>query len=982
MPRERWRCPAARSAQVRSALIPMRCCILLACSLLIQPLFAGGPRLIAGSTYFDPAQVGQPVVWAGGIVRYFTDQGALSNTVTNAQANAMVAAAADAWNAVPTAAVRIIAAGNLAEDVSSRNIVVSSTGITLPADTESTAVTLPLAVIYDADGSIIDSLYGVDASDPDDCIGTGATSFVDNLLPAGTIAHAWILLNGRCTGTAAQLQQLQFQTTRAFGRVLGLDWSQANDAVLFSPAAPSLQQLQGWPLMRPIDLYCNQLSVQCIPQALQLRPDDVAAVSRLYPVTSANLAFFPTKQLTAAKTISIHGNVYFRHGEGMQGVNLVARPIDPASLQPEDQYATAAVSGSLFTGNRGNPVTGTDDSTGHPLSDFGSDDLHLQGSYDLSGLLLPPGRAAADYQLTLEAVNPLYTGASAVGPYMAGSPTPSGTLPVLILHGLAAGASVQQDITVEDSAGDLQDAASSDFAAPSAITRAGEWAGRLAMPALTAWFAMPVLAGRHFTFEAQAIDEAGSSAETKLRPALGVWNASAGSADAPADFTIAAFNGASPGTSALGIDSVSDGELILAIADERGDGRPDYAYRGRLLYADTVAPSHLPTAGGHIRIEGSGFRPGMTVQLGTNITAIVDQLSSNFILASVPPSATTGSLDLVLRDPATNSIAVIAGGISYGAASADTLTLIAALPSLLSIGAAAPWTVRVLGPNQVTPVGGVNVSFSILAGSGTFSACFSPCSVVTSGDGYATASFSPGAAVAIHLQAALPGGSTLAATLTGVAAPALAPVTNAVFLAPGAALSWNARVTATANGQAVRNAAITWQGSQALAGQAGISLTDTTGVTNYAFTLGPWAAGTSAGISACLAGSPCTSIAIFVVHPESENLVAVSGLDQSLQLGDSPAAVIVRLVTPASQPIIGGDVRFFQTARQFAPPCTGHGQCGQGRSLGALSQTIASDLNGLASFSPALPANLPVTITGLAGAGAAATLPFSLNVYP
>ena len=948
---------------------------------MILPLWAGGPRFVAGPTYFDPAQAGQPILWSGGVIAYFTDQGPLGSTVSNSQANAMVAAAAAAWNGVPTAAVSLSAAGPLAENVSGQNVIASASGVTLPADIESTATATPVAVVYDADGAVIDALYGIDASDPDDCVSTGAIAVVDNFSPAGAIAHAMILLNGRCTGTAIQLQQLQLQTMRAFGRVLGLDWSQANDAVLFGPGAPSLQQLQGWPIMRPIDLYCNQLSIQCLPNALQLKPDDIAVISRLYPVTPANQGRYPGKQITAAATISIHGNVYFRRGQGMQGVNLVARPVNPGSLQPEDQYATAAVTGTLFTGNRGNPVNGPDDASGRALSDFGSDDPLLQGSYDLSGLLLPTGMTTADYQLTLEAVNPLYTAAYAVGPYSDGSPAPSGTLPVLILHGLAAGASVEQDITIEDSAGDLQSGASG---APAAVPPTGEWAGRLAIPGATSWLAVPVLGGRHLTVEAEATDEAGTRTQNKLRPVLGIWNGSSSTSDTPTVAATAPFNSAGIGTTALGIDAVADGELLLGIADQRGDGRPDYAYRGRVLYAATVSPSQLPLSGGHIRIEGSGFRHGMTLALGASIAASIDLVTSNLIIATVPPVAVnTGSLDLVLTDPVTNGTAIIAGGISLGAASGDVLTLVTAPPATVSVGASSPWVVQVLGPDQSTPVGGVTVAFSILQGSGAFTPCAAPgCTAVTTGDGFAGVAFTPGTASAIKLQAALPGGATLTAELTGTPTPSLTPVTPLFYLAAGAMLAWNSQVAAISNGLPVSNATVNWLGMLAANGQGGASSTTTQGIAGFVFSLGPWAAGTSGTIQACLGAAPCASIPVFVIHPESENLVAVSGFDQALQAADTPQPVIVRLVTPTGQPVVGGPVLLRQTIRAFAPRCPTFGQCPVGRVLSVSSLSVPSDLNGLASFTPILPPGVAVTVTGVVEAGTYANLPFHLDVYP
>lgn len=71
------------------------------------PLLAGGPRLVAGTTYFQPGVLGQPIHWANGQVKYYVDQGALSAAVSHQQAVAMVDAAAAIWSSVPTAAVTL-----------------------------------------------------------------------------------------------------------------------------------------------------------------------------------------------------------------------------------------------------------------------------------------------------------------------------------------------------------------------------------------------------------------------------------------------------------------------------------------------------------------------------------------------------------------------------------------------------------------------------------------------------------------------------------------------------------------------------------------------------------------------------------------------------------------------------------------------------------------------------------------------------------
>ena len=949
------------------------------------PAHAGGPGYVAGTTYFDPSVRGQPVLWRAGTVSYFTDLGDLSPSVTNAVANDTVAAAAAAWNLVPTAAVSITRAGSLAEDVSGSNVLVSSSGLTMPADTQRTAIATPVGVIYDADGAVIDALFGTDASDPDDCIDSGVMNIVDNLAANGTIVHALILINGRCTGNAAQLEQIQLQLTRAFGRVLGLAWSQANDDVLSTTSTPSYQQLQGWPIMRPIDVNCDQLSTQCLPNPLQLRADDAASISRLYPVTNANQANFSQKTITAAQTISIHGSIYFRRGQGMQGVNVVVRPIAPGVLQPDDRVPVTAVTGFLFTGNRGNVVTGAVDNTGEAVSDFGSDDTLLEGFYDLSAIPLPAGASVADYEINLEAVNPLYTGSLAVGPYALGSPTPSGTLPTITLRGLTAGMALEQNFTVADSAGDLQAADGGSFASPAVVPVAGGWQGRVVAPGQAAWFAFPVQAGRHFTIESQAMDDTGGATEDKLRTVLGIWNASDPEGSPAVIASIAPFNGAAAGVTALGVDAIGSGELLLGVADQRGDGRPDYTYRGRLLYAGTVSPERLPPAGGRIQIDGTGFRPGMSVTLGTQIVAVVNEITPTHIVAIAPAyAAASGSLDLVVRDPLTNGTAVIAGGISYGSAGGDTMSVATAPPSTVNVAATAPFSVRVFESDQVTPVAGVPVTFSVLQGTALFSDCAaSVCNVITSGDGYATVLVMPGAAGLIKLQAALTNSVSLDAELTGITPLGVLPVTASLMVAPGASVTWTPQVQVVEGDLPLNGVAIQWSGHAELSGQGGAGTTNAQGVAGFSFQAGPWPAGTSAPITACISGTQtCASFTVFVVHPDTENLVPVSGVSQSLQAGGAPAPVLLRLVAPGGQPVAGGVVSFSASLRSWTPACGPTGPCAVGTLLRIVSQTAVSDVNGLASFVPALPSGMPVRLTGQAAAGSSSTVPFAIEIHP
>ena len=81
-------------------------------------LMAGGPKYVAGTSFFNSALVGQPVRWSGSVVKYYVDKGALNSSINNQQAKAMVDAAAALWSAVPTAGITLVDAGSLSEDVS------------------------------------------------------------------------------------------------------------------------------------------------------------------------------------------------------------------------------------------------------------------------------------------------------------------------------------------------------------------------------------------------------------------------------------------------------------------------------------------------------------------------------------------------------------------------------------------------------------------------------------------------------------------------------------------------------------------------------------------------------------------------------------------------------------------------------------------------------------------------------------------------
>jgi hypothetical protein len=434
----------ASTARVFLFRLCLAVAVVLAFAIIVR---AGGPKCIAGSSYFDPSATGQPLTWPMGQITYYTDQGALSPILPNASANNFVAAAFNVWTSVPTAALAATSPGSLSEDVNGTNVIVNADGtISMPADIQPTATGTPIGVVYDYDGSVTNALLGAGAGGSSQCFFNAVYGGNDNYGSFAAYQHALIVINGQCAQQNSQLTDVEYRLVRVIGGLLGLGWSQLNVNVQSGSPFPTSDDYAGFPVMHFMDVWnCVPITL-CYPNPLQLSMDDVAAISRLYPVTAQNQSSFPGKQIFGATTARIHGSVYFTDTHGnrsqpMQGVNVVARWIDPITHQPSRKYAVSSVSGFSFRGNSGNPITGFADSIGNPLAEWGSTNVSVEGFFDLSGLAPPP--TGTQYQLTVEAIDPKWSGG--VGPYWPGPVSPSGWFqPVTVT--VPPGSDIQQDI--------------------------------------------------------------------------------------------------------------------------------------------------------------------------------------------------------------------------------------------------------------------------------------------------------------------------------------------------------------------------------------------------------------------------------------------------------------------------------------------------------------------------------------------------------
>jgi hypothetical protein len=960
-------------------------CILVAILFVLSPALvqAGGPRAVAGTTYFNSSVMGQPLHWTGGKINYYVDQGALGATVSNQQAVAMVDAAAALWSAVPTAGVTLTDKGSLAEDVSGSNTIPGSNNtFAAPADVTPSSTGFPVGIVFDADGSVLDTLFGTDTSDPASCESNAVTVWTDNVNTDATISHAIMILNGRCTDTSARISMMNFALDRAWGEILGLGYSQ-----IYPNAAAQINtaEIEAWPVMQPFMGACGSIGGTCIPEEGQLSQDDIAELNRIYPITSANLASFIGKQLTAAKTISIHGTISFRSGYGMQGVNVLATPLDSSS-NPLYNYTVSAVSGAYFSGNHGSIITGVNGTNGIPLSQYGSSDPTLQGYFDLRFIPLPPGMTSASYLLTFEAINPLYIYGNVVGPYLDGSPDPSGTLAPVTVAALSAGSSQTVAVNVSDSAISGDEDAISTVESPRMLASSGLWTGNLSQVQQTDWFTFPVRGNRTFTIVTQAINEEGIPSIYKAMPALGVWDAFDAVTAGPVGVA-PALNGSAVGETWLQVTASADDTVRLGIADMRGDGRPDYAYNGRVLYADTVQPARLAAAGGPIVIEGMGFQPSDTVKVNGQAAQITG-ISPNEITAIAPAAGQgiTGSVNVEVDSlPGYNAVAILINGISYDATTGDSLTLVSAPSNTVPTGVPLAFTVTALGAN-LAPAAGDTVTFAIAAGTATL-ACGKPvCAVTAGGDGSASMNVTAVGAIPSAITATLTNGASLQANFQGGTPPVLAALTPQLSLAAGASIAWPTQALVLNNGIPAGGQAVAWQttaSSGISAAGATAAITSSSGIATNMLNVGPLTQGQQSGTQACLNGtSQCVTFSALGANPESATVAALSGASQSMAITSTPSQVVMLVKDVNGNPMAGATVTFYQSIYAWTPPCAPHGICVQGELLATESSTGTSAIDGSVSFTPAAIPGVATNTLGLAATGNTSTANVTIEMHP
>jgi hypothetical protein len=964
---------------------------------------AGGPEFVAGATYFDSSMTGQPLVWPLGQVSYYTDQGDLSPILPNASANALVADAFSQWTSVSTAALAVTAAGQLAEDVNSANVTRSNGVLNIPIDIQPLATTTPLGVVYDLDGSVTSALLGSGAGDPSQCFSNAVFGGVDNYNQLAAFEHALVVINGQCAQQSSQLTDIEYRLVRMLGSVLGVGWSQLNLNVITGNPRPTSDDYAGFPLMHDTDpTNCVPITL-CYPNAYRLSMDDAAEISRLYPITADNQSSFPGKQVFASTTARIHGTLWFTDSSGnptqaMQGVNVVARLIDPTTGQVSRRYAASSVSGLLFVGNAGNPITGYIDPLGSLFSQWGSADQNFEGFFDLAGLQLPNGATSGRYQLSVEAVDPAWS--RDAGSYRPLQVSPSGgPLPIVVT--VAPGADVQQDVLMPGSVQPVpQWATSETWASPAAIPQGGDWIGSLNGYGDAAYFSLPAQANRTLSVAVTALDETGNASTSKAQPVIGMWAAADQQGIPPPAFTPSSFNSTYLGITRLDAQVLSSTSFRIGIVDFRGDGRPDYHYHAHVLYADSVSPSRVSVRGGALTIQGIGYMPGLAVTVGASTATPLSVSAGQLILAA--PAQTEGLQSLTITDPSTGSFSTITGALTFGAASDDKIVLIAGTNPQTPVGTqtAHPIVVQVIASDGVTPVDGATVGWSA-TNSAALSTCSGAlsCSAITDESGFASTWVTPGATGAATITATLAPGvysssQSVATTVSATSSSSdIAVLTPYLWIAQGATLSIPVTARVVNKGVAQNGVTVNYSvplGSGSLSSSS--AQTDSNGYATVTLNLTNFSA--SVQVSACVApaNAPCQSLNGTPVAAAAQNLQPVSGEGQVTTLGQSFQPLVVRATDNSSppNPVEGASVTFQTTVMRPTgdSPTGGTGESGSGNPelpliLSVSQSSILTDVNGLASIVPSTgPFSGPLEVDVAVATGVNATLESVLQAWP
>ncbi len=921
---------------------------------------AGGPRFVTG--FGLAVQPGQAEGWGTNELAYYTDPGSLGTNISHAQADAMVAAAAAVWN-VPTSMLSLAQGGQLAEHVSANNSYFNGSSFVFPADVEpGNEANIPVAVLYDTDGSITDLLLGSGASEPASCRQNGVTQSVDDIQADGHIHHALIVLNGRCVGSAPeQLTQMQYQLARAFGRVLGMAWSQTNDNVFTGASPVTADQITYWPLMHPLDVLCSSYSYQCMTSPFTLRADDLSGLALLYPVLGSSVP--QGKEASDAGAAFLFVTSQFPTGQGMSWVNFAATRQHYGAN--ENYQVVSGVSGTDYMQAIASPVTHA------AATNQGTNNPPFEG---IAALRVVPVETISDITLTSEPINPLYSAEYAIGPYVRPPVSPSGPTQRFTYYSAisAPDIAVGSLTTAWGGASICNPGSDGSESAPAPLDPSGWQPGQLCGWGHSSWWSATVRAGRSWTLEVTATDEQGLASLGKAQTVLGIWKNTDNLGSLPTLGSQAVpFNSMAFGVTQIRMAAAAaDTPLRFVVGDAYGAGRPDFTYTTRLLYADSVTPASVGSAGGTITIVGTGFRQGNQV-LVNGVPATVQSYSPTQIVAIAPSSSLAHArlgraVSVAVTDGTTGGTTSMAAALQY-TQGGDVLQLVSA-PSALETGvqSTTAFAIRVLASDGITPLPGVSVQFAIAAGAANLQLCHSTsaCMGISDDNGIVQTSILAGAPgditlVASSVQAAMPIQITLASTNPVRTATI---TTGEVYVAAGASGTWTVQLLTLQDGSPLSGVPVTWSANPGLALPFSAGATNASGIANITVGASAIAPGSAQVLSGCAWGMFCSSWTLHAVDPSAWQIAAISGGQQIVAATAGLGAVTVEVTDLAGHPVQDAPVTILQRVLGWEGECLTVGRCPAAPVLASVSSSGVSSADGTLQVQPLQIPGQPQTV--------------------
>ena len=636
----------------------------------------------------------------------------------------------------------------------------------------------------------------------------------------------------------------------------------------------------------------------------------------------------------------------------MQGVNVVARLM--VSGQPSRQYVVTSVSGFSFYGNAGNIIDGYVDANGLPYNRWGSNDPSLEGFFDLGQLMIPTGQTIAEYQLSVEALDPNWS--TGVEPYAPAQVTPSGSFAPVVVT-VSNGSNAERDILMlQDEIAQAHPGSGSTYANPAPLPQGGAWGSWISGYGSTDFFEFRAQANRTASVAVTALDETGQPTETKLLPVIGIWELSDQSEDPAPASTPSAFNSGTFGMTRLDAQFGASETFRVGVADFRGDGRPDYFYQASLLYSDTVTPARLSLAGGVTTLNGIGFNPGLQVSVAGNNGSTLSA-SASHIQVAVPSGTPDGTATIQVTDPVSGAFSQMIGALTYGASATDLLLLLQGAEPATPVGSQAANAIRVraVAADGVTPVSGATIAWTATNGL-QFSACSgaSSCSVLSDEAGESSSWVTPAASGPSTITIALAPASysppqSQQATVVGTSTTLdLAAVTPTRWIGQGATIAVPLTVEALNLGVPMANVTVNFAITRGTASlSAGSATTNSSGFATITANLTNLNANVQ--VSACVApnNAPCQTFTLFAWPPSLWTLETVSGSSQVVPTGQAFQPLVMRVTdgSAAANPVMGVNVTFATTLARVP-------ENGVPVLLGSSQAQIVSTQDGLASIVP------------------------------